>query len=250
MNCTQSHDLLQQRLDGLAPADQAALDRHLADCGECRRLHAAAARLEEGLRLLSPPLPPPGLAARIAARATADRRRRLLTVRVPALLGAAAVLFVAVLLGSDRSKSSGDNWVLDQARRAWDYLSWGRSGPSAPSLEVVVDRSGPPEIPEEATAGSAPSLRATVAEAGSAMASLTSRAADEALGQTRLLLPETIPASPLTTSEPVQPILEPPTESLRQAGSGMSAALDPVTSSARRAVSLFFREASSVVPEQ
>ena len=81
------------------------------------------------------------------------------------------------------------------------------------------------------------------------MTSLTRRTADETVGQSRLLLPEVIPVPPLTTSEPMQPVIEPPTESLRQAGQGMTAALDPVTSSARRAFSLFLRDASAVTPE-
>jgi hypothetical protein len=89
-----------------------------------------------------------------------------------------------------------------------------------------------------------------VVEAGSAVASLTRRAADETVGQTRLFLPEAIPAPPLTTSEPMQPVLDPPTESLRQAGQGMTAALDPVTTSARRAFSMFMREAPAVAPAE
>jgi hypothetical protein len=224
MNCPQSHDLLQKRLDGIPIVDRTALDRHLAVCSECRQLHAVAVRLEDGLRLLSPPVPPADLAARIVGQVSADRRRRL-AVRRGAIAGAlAAGLLLAIWLGQRPNRSG--------------VVKVAVTGPIIQPSAVVAKRS--PEVP---------SLRVSVAEVGSAVASLTRRAADETVGQTKLLLPETIPAPPLTTSEPMQPVIEPPTESLRQAGQGMSAALDPVATSARRAFSLFLREASAMAPE-
>lgn len=244
MNCTHSHNLLQQRLDGIPIAERASLDRHLADCSECRMLHAAASRLEDGLRLLSTPLPPEGLAATIAERVAVDRRRRLITVRLPAVLGAAAAVLLAILISNRSSDKQGESWVMAKARETWNFVFH----PDDNLREKNTDRDELPEMEPERLPVT-PSLRASVAEAGSAISSLTWRAADETVGQSRLLLPETIPVPPLTTSEPLQPMIEPPAESLRQAGQGMTTALDPVTSSARRAVSLFLRDTSVVAPE-
>lgn len=244
MNCTQSLDLLQERLDGLPLVDRTDLDRHIADCPECRQLHAAAARLEDGLRLLSPSVPPPGLTAKIVSRVAADRRRRLVLRRSAIVMAAASVLLAALLAYHPYSHEPGDSWMISKIKETWNSVFGLNDTPVA----FTRIHSGPDTVvefqPEE------PSLTASVAEAGSAMVSLSKRAADETVGQTRLFIPEVIPAPPLMTSEPMQPIIEPPTESLRQAGNGMTAALDPVTSSARRAFSLFFREASTVVPAE
>src|SRR2546423_1857059 len=65
MNCPECQDLLQRRLDGAAPAPDAALERHLADCARCRERHQAARRLLEGLQALPQPVPPANFAAAI-----------------------------------------------------------------------------------------------------------------------------------------------------------------------------------------
>lgn len=218
MNCTESHDLLQERLDGVPLEDRAALARHLAGCSECRLLHAAAARLEDGLRLLGPPRLPSGLMTRIVGQVESDRRRRLAVRRWAVAGSLAAGLLLAVLLGYRTNRA-------ELAKLP---------PPQSVAPEAVAQPVPPP-----------PSLRDSVVEAGSAMASLTWRTADETVGQTRLLLPETIPAPKLTIAEPSAPS----TASLRQAGQGMTAALDPMAASARRAVNLFLREASAVTPE-
>jgi anti-sigma factor RsiW len=214
MNCLQSHQLLQQRLDGDAVSN-AGLDEHLAACPQCQALHAAAARLQAGLRLLPVPAPPPGLNARIVAQVRADRRRRSVRL-VLALSAVAAGLLVACLLGY--------SWVHST-------LAPAVPGPPAPVAEG-------PEPPEPVPV---PSLRDSVAEAGSAVVNLTRRKADETVGQTRLLWPAVTPPGlepPDTLTEP----LDPPARSLREAGQGVSAGLEPVTSSARRAFDLFLRE--------
>jgi hypothetical protein len=107
---------------------------------------------------------------------------------------------------------------------------------------------GATNVPESARAPSpalhnaeaaVPPLRNAVAEAGEAVASLTSRTADEAVGQTRLLLPFK-PGQSLADLDLAPP--EAPAKPLREAGENFTAGLGPVASSARRAVDLFLRD--------
>ncbi len=96
----------------------------------------------------------------------------------------------------------------------------------------------PPALaPAEVHAG----LRDTVSEAGSAVAALTERTADETVARTRILIPAVRPS--LGTFE-MPPPIDPPTVALRQAGEGVWAGLEPVTDSGRRAVGLLFKELS------
>jgi hypothetical protein len=83
-------------------------------------------------------------------------------------------------------------------------------------------------------------LRDSVAQAGSAMASLTSRTADETMAKTKALLPAVVDPSFSTLDS--QPLTGTPARSLRDTGESVTAGLEPVADSARRAVSLFFRE--------
>lgn len=213
MNCTESLDLLNQRLDGDPLADRAALEQHLRSCRDCRELHAAAGGLEEGLRLFPMPRPRPGLSDAIVAGVLADRRARIRQRRGwVAALAVAAALLVAVFLGA------GGWQTHEQTARVSD------------GFKVAA--------PAESTI----SVRESVSEVGSALASLTQRTANEAVGQSRLLLPEVLPAPPLTESPMVQLELDPTTASLKQAGQGVATALDPVTTSARRAFGMLLRE--------
>jgi hypothetical protein len=102
-------------------------------------------------------------------------------------------------------------------------------GPQVASAKIVV-----------------PSLQQRVEEAGEAMVHLTRRTADETMGQSRLLLPDlkqsfAASGQPTTSSE-AQP--------LRDVQQGVSSGLEPVASSARRAVALFFREPPTEVPSR
>jgi hypothetical protein len=215
MTCQECQQRLQDRLDGRA-AGGAAFETHLAACAACRGLHAAAARLEAGLRRLAPPCPPGGLRDRIVARVLTDRRRRAWRRRLAAGLALAASLLIVAVVA----------------------LRW----PRQPEVAAVP----PPPAPEERPAPPdgppgepPPSLRDNVAEATSAVASLTRRTADETVGQGRLLVPSvSLPADPMGGAAP----LEPPAQSLREAGQGVSTSLAPVTNSARRAVGLFLRD--------
>jgi hypothetical protein len=216
MNCHAYQSLLQQRLDGTPVESPEALE-HARTCADCRALEAAARRLEDGLRRLASPLPPPDLAQRIADRVLSDRRRveRRARRSLAATLALAACLLVALALRLD--------W-----RTAADV---GDGEPSAQNVAKV------PLAPQKQPAP--PTLRESVAEAGGAVASLTNQTADEAMASTRWLVPR-VPTPQLP--EVKLSSIEPPTAPLREAGEGVSAGLEPVTNSARRAVDLFLRE--------
>jgi predicted anti-sigma-YlaC factor YlaD len=213
MNCPEAQAWLQCRLDGEAP-DGTGLDAHLAACPACREAHAAAGRLLEGLRRRVAPVPPANLAGRIVLQVLADRGRRLTRRRL--LYGAglaaaamAAAVLLAVWTGLPRTPAGGDR---DSGAEA-----------GVPAREAV------------------PSLQEQVSAASLAVASLTRKAADETVVTTRLLLPEvTLPAA--REPEPADPVPVDSARSLQEVRQGVSAGLEPVATSARRALSLFLRE--------
>src|SRR5262245_46700391 len=96
MNCSESQQLLQDRLDGL-PTSSSGLTDHLAVCADCRSLHASAGRLLDGLRQLKAPGPRTDLAEIIVAEVLADRADRLtFRRRLVAVSAVAAALLLAV----------------------------------------------------------------------------------------------------------------------------------------------------------
>lgn len=206
MNCPECHERLQERLDGGARGEDTALAHHLAKCRTCRELAAAADHLAEGLRHLPTPVAPVDLNARIVTKILVQRRR----LRLGRALTVAAAHLLAASIGY---------FVIHAVR--------------APHVAIVEP---PPMQP-------APSLQVQVREAGSAMVALTRRTAAETLGQSPLLWQDLFPF-PLPSTDPpiLQEALDPPARSLRQAGQSVTAALEPVTSSAQRAVSLFLRD--------
>src|SRR5262249_45400658 len=107
MNCIEAQDLLQRRLDGAPIDDTAALAQHLIGCADCRTLHAAAGRLEHGLRVMRPAVPPPALRVSIVTGVLADqgarRRRRVL---IGMALAASVLLAVSVGISSYDSNQS------------------------------------------------------------------------------------------------------------------------------------------------
>ena len=239
MNCTECEQLLQQQLDGEAIADRAAFDAHLVDCTACRARHAAAQRLLDGMRLLVPPLPPEGFCATIVAGVLAQRKARLRRRRVLAAAALAASIILAVVAFARWPGSSGTAWVQERMN---EFL-----GSGEPKI-IVLDRSSDMTDAEDGLpTDSGRSLRHSVAEARSAVVSLTQRTADETVGQSRLLLPEALPTAPAPTVDPMGKALDVPAEPFREASQGVSASLEPVTTSARRAVDLFLRE---ILPEE
>jgi anti-sigma factor RsiW len=215
---------LQQTLDGAPSADRSALERHWRECPTCRELLAATERLQRGLRLLTFPQPPANLTARITASVLADRRtqqgRRLR--RYAGLAFLAAACFLVALL----------------TRPFWA----GRPS-NGPVLNPAPTERAEKTKPEP----TAPRLRDSVAEVGTAVASLTARTAAQTWEPTRKLLP--------SLPEPTLPkMVSPPLDSLAvpmgEAALGVREGLEPVTQSARRAVDLFLRDLPAGLTEK
>jgi len=209
MNCHHFQDWLQADLDGELGAPSAALAEHLAACAVCQRLHTAAQRLRRGLGLLTPPSVPAGLLDRVVGAVRIDRRhRQRQRFRLAGVLALAASVLVIALAGQ----------LLPRP------MTPSRSPGHAVAIAPVP--------------AAEPSIRDTVVEAGSAVAGFTVRTVDEAVDRTRVLLP-TMDDSLLPPME-LPPPLETP--SLAEAGQGVSAGLEPIADSARRALSLFRRD--------
>jgi hypothetical protein len=213
MTCPHYQSWLQSQLDGEEHGDPLAAECHLRTCPECRVLDAAAQRLREGLLAMTPPGPPADLSSRIVGQILHDRRRSRRR-RVVAWTALAAGLLLTIGMAT----------------------AWPRIFPSKPTdsgnSASILPKSEHPSPPLR--------LRESMAEAGYAVASLTSRAADETVGHTRLLIPAVTGGS--LDMVDAAPALEAPKQSLREAGLGVSEGLEPVAESARRAVGLFLRE--------
>ncbi|HEV3260972.1 MAG TPA: hypothetical protein VG013_29235 [Gemmataceae bacterium] len=237
MNCSESEQLWQRQLDGEF-RDDAALEQHLAGCCLCRDLHGAVRRLEAAFRASDPPVPPPGLGDRIVERLMTERRARLRWRRraVVAMAMAASFLGMAAL--------ASQLWFVGQR-----HLS--APAPVAKDQPQPGGRSAPVAGNDHQPVAALPSrsLDDSVKDAGSALVALTRRTAHETIGQSRLLLPDV--GSPMSPPNPDlwQQTLEPPAQSLREAGAGVSTGLGPVASSARRAVNMFLQEIPPAQPE-
>jgi len=223
MNCDEYRNWVQVSLDGDAvEGDDLAM--HLAACPGCRLLAAAAAGLQVGLRCLVPPPPPAGLAERITVGVMADRRqrrrRRRLVFAVSGLAAAAAVV-LAVLMA-------------------------GRPGPNPPIGPQVALTEPRGSVPPDKTPPAA-SLNDNMAEAGTAVESLVRRTADETVSSGQILMPSV--SLPMPTEDAVTAPLEPSGQSLREAGHGVAAGLQPVADSAVRAFDLFRRDLPPMSPE-
>ena len=215
MTCPECHDRLQQWLDGRGP-DAAFPSDPPALCTACTDWAAAAQRLACGLHRMTPPTPPPDLTDRFVAG-----------------------------VGGAPSPSPHPCSAVDRRRRGRRDADAGclarLSGRFAASPGAGADGRRPraqPPAPPPAEAHA--TLRESVAEAGSAVASFTSRTADATVAKTKILIP--VGVDPTLGKLDLQPSLDPPTLALRQTGQGVSAGLEPVTDSARRAVGLFLRE--------
>lgn len=210
MNCQSCLTLLQDRLDGLT-VDH-VIEEHLRGCPECRAIHASATRLQEGLRRLPPPTPPRDLAPAIVASVLTDARARRRRRFVAALAVAAAVLLaVGISL-------------------LWPVTTQAPVDPQPPAPLAQ----GPGERVPDAN------LRQSVAEVGSAVVSLTNRTAEETVEQARVLLP--VVTGPGLDELLMDQTFDAPALPFNEAGQAISASLEPVTSSAVRAVGLFLRD--------
>jgi hypothetical protein len=214
MNCHVAQDLVQQNLDG-TPIESPEWLAHLHQCAECRTLATAGRRLQDGLRLLAVPLPPPDLAERIVERVLLDRRRarRRLQRRWAMGLALAAGLLVALTL----------------------RLNW-RGSPTGSAIAPPeqLAKNVPVEMEKKAL-----TLRESAAELGEVFAELSNETTEETVGQTRRWV-SNVPSPTLPKVDLAA--IEPPTHPLREASEGLSEGLEPVTTSVRRAVDLFLRE--------
>jgi hypothetical protein len=207
MNCRDYQNWLQSDFDGgagIAPGSP----EHRASCPDCASLEAAARRLRQGLRLLTVPAVPAGLTGRVVAGVLADRRRRHRFRRrfLGVLALAASVLLIAL-------------------------------SPLWPRPLPVRETTNRP-LQAHKDAAPTPSLRERVAAMAPAVAGLTTRALDWAVDDTRVLLPvvdrSLLPSFEAPMPEPANP--------LRDSGDGMTAALEPLADTARRAFALFRRD--------
>jgi hypothetical protein len=94
------------------------------------------------------------------------------------------------------------------------------------------------------------SLDPGVQEASSALAALVESTARATGEPSRWHLPETVAPPPLADLDSLQQVLEPPTQSLRLAGQNVTTGLEPVASSARRAVVAFLEDLPPMGQEQ
>ena len=220
MTCGEIIERLHELAERGTSQPDGPLAEHLATCPACAGWYAAVKRFGQGLRTLDVPRPPKGFAERVAAQVQFDRlacaraRRRWL-----AAAAVAASLLLAVSLGY-----------------------------SLLSKKTVAVSPGPPAADNGGRASEAtPSPRASVAEAGDAVAALSRKATDETVEQTRLLWP--VVSAPISfDGVELSTPLDPSAQSLREAGQNVSTGLEPVTTSARRAVNLFWRDLPPVEP--
>jgi hypothetical protein len=223
MNCSEFQNLLQQRLDGEPKAVSSVIDRHLSECSSCRELELIASRLTEVLGSRVAPVPPEGLKDQIVSlildEMASQRLRRRRWRRVMAVAAVAAGLLLAVFVG---------------------YSWWeSRQALNDPDSNTLVKKEEQP-----APAPAQPTL--DIREAGTTLVALVNRTADETVGPGRMLLPQGVSAPMLPDTDAWQPDLEPGAQTLREAQDGVAVGFEPVTSSARRAVSLFLREIPSI----
>jgi hypothetical protein len=234
MNCDVAHDLLQQCLDG-TPIESPEWLAHLRQCGDCRSRAAAGRRLQDGLHRLTAPLPPPGLAERIAERVLLDHRRTRRRARqrlvVSLALAASLILALTVRLDWRVSPSRSEVHPSEQVAKT---IRGGLPAETGVSLRITNDRQNAGSIQQRS-----PTLSESAAEVGEVFTVLRNQTADETLGQTRRWV-SSVPSPALPKVDLTAMVA--PTRPLREAGEGVSQGLEPVTNSARRAVDLLLRE--------
>jgi hypothetical protein len=189
-------------LDGELPFAALRADPHAAACPDCRPL-ADGVRAILGMPAVPAVTVPRGFADRVTVAAVRDRRRRrrLAVAGWGGGLAVAAAVLVAVWTGSPPANPSNARPPV------------AREEPPAP---VPVARS--------------------LADAGSAIVSLSRRTADESLAPAFGLFAGREKATPAaaTTPNPMEPLAE-----LPQAAKG---GVEPVTAAPLRALSLFVRD--------
>lgn len=223
MQCGAFQEYVQQFLDGDLPVPPADFEAHRAACRDCRETYAAAVELARGLRLAAWPAPPPGLAPLITTRLLADHAHRRSLRRAWATAAVAASLLLATAL---------------------TFLAL--KNPPHSSTSPVAATTPPIELQTAAVL----SVDGNLSNAGSALTSFVEVTARETVKQGQLLLPEKVAAPKLADLDALQQSFEPPAQSLLQAGQNVSASLEPVASSARRAFVTFVQDLSPMGEQQ
>jgi hypothetical protein len=233
MNCLESQEILQRRLDGEPFVAYPALDQHLAQCSPCRERHTAARRLLESLRAAPRPELPESFTDRVVDAVLRDRLRRRTRLRRSLYVTAALAASILVMLL---------------------FAYWNRPGPGERRLDpgpVVQDKNGShkevPPIPraqdhKKGPGGQDPQKKHTPAS----LAALTGRLADRTLDQAKVLWTAANPVEGVPVGElPKVPEFDPQgpaAQPIRQAQQEVSESLQAVTRSARRAFDYFSRE--------
>lgn len=203
-DCAAFDAAVQAVLDGTVPPS-ALDDPHARGCRPCREVAAAARLLLTGLESLTLPPPPAGFADRVVPAVTADRRRaasawRTARVAAASLAASALIAFAAF--------------------------------PSRPGAQqAVVPRSDAP-----AAVVQAPSVAKSLADARSAVVSLTKRAATESFSPAKSLF------ASLDLTPPPAPVSAP------AADVPAASAVQPIANTAKRAINLFIRDVSTLAP--
>ena len=215
MNCLDCQELIQRCLDGEpTPSEGDDFATHLILCADCRDQYAAAQCLLDGLRVLPPCQPPAGLLERICRQVMVEQAR-VARFRRP-LVGSVVAASLLML-----------SWAVYTASRAVSVA------------DTQARRTGAP-LPGAPTDSS--SLHRSIQEAGLAVVALTRRTADETMDQTKLLFPVSVPQAHVGDAGELWQALKPPADSFRELQEAMATGLEPVATSARRAVGLFLRE--------
>jgi hypothetical protein len=209
--CAAALDSLQRRLDGDEFPERESVTLHRAQCSSCREREAAARRLVEGLRRTEMPIPPAGLADRIAEGLQAEPfRRRIRRFKfVAACLALAASIAIAIFIADD-FRSTQSRVVSSSVRKVQpDLMGKSDSRPLQDSLN----------------------------EAGTAVASLTRKTAEETIFSRlpQLTMPKVPAAVPFERFEPA-------VASIQDVQHGAVFGVAPITNSAKRAANMIWRE--------
>jgi len=212
-DCAAFEAVVQHVLDRELGADSLE-GPHPVACAECRRLAAAAKVLACGLdRMRPPPQVEPARGDRLAAAAFRDYRFRRRVVWAGRAAGVALAASVLVAVAAFGSRTGGSK-EPEVARTLPSH----RPQP-APPPERVGDR---------------------VADATSALASITRKATDRTLTPPRNLIPP--PESVSLPDTELAATVEPAAESLASMPQAAKSGIEPMTTGAKRAVNLFLRD--------
>lgn len=199
----------QRKLDDVASTENDTLQSHRATCPSCREFEETARRFEAALKLQQPEILPIDFAERVLTRYRAEPARPWLARHAGIVGGfvlAASVLIAVLAVNIPR------NEPLDSGSLAM------RS--TLPPVVLAPDRPS--------------SLSDSLNEAGSAFASLTQKATEEAFDWQ-------FPALSLPMNVPLDR-LEPAVASIQTMGQGAALGMTPFANTARRAADLFLRE--------